>query len=521
MRKSYLILLLVSLIFLLLGSSIAQTPQYGGVLRRSLVNDPPTLDPAMITDTASDEVARQIFDGLVEYDPNGKVVGSIAKRWSISKDGTVYTFYLHDNVYFHNGRNVTAEDFVYSIKRIMDPKTASPRASFAEPIKDVVAKDKYTLVITLKKPFAPFLSTLTYSCFWVVPKEEVEKLGKDFATKPVGTGAFIFEDWKHDVKIRLKANPKYFRGRPYVDAIEWMIIPDENVDFMNFEKGQIDITGIPDPEWDRVSNDPKYKPYILEKEIVGIYYLGFNVQKKPFDNKYLRQAITRVINKEGIVKVIRRGRAKVAYTILPPSMPGFSQENYNWAKEKFSYNVEEAKKLLAKAGYPNGKGLPEIVIYYNTSVAHKRIMEAIQADLQKIGIKAKLQNYDWAVYLDLLDKGELPVFRLGWVADYIDPDNFLWVLFNSSNWGPEGNHSFYKNPKVDEYTNKARLETLWSVRAKYYSIAERIILEDCPIVPIYYYVSQVIYQPWVHGLYLDPLTGLSGVRYRAVWLSKK
>jgi len=148
-------------------------------------------------------------------------------------------------------------------------------------------------------------------------------------------------------------------------------------------------------------------------------------------------------------------------------------------------------------------------------------MEAIQADLEKIGIKAKLQNYDWAVYLDLLDKGELPVYRLGWVADYIDPDNFLWVLFNSANFGPEGNHSFYKNNKVDEYTNKARIETLWSVRAKYYEMAERIILEDCPIVPIYYYISQIIHQPWVNGLYLDPLTGISGVRYRVVWLSKK
>ncbi|PMQ02300.1 MAG: peptide ABC transporter substrate-binding protein [Dictyoglomus sp. NZ13-RE01] len=520
MKRISILLLLVFLITLF-GSSLAQTPQYGGVLRRSLVNDPPTLDPAMITDTASDEVARQIFDGLVEYDPNGKVVPVIAKSWSISNDGLKYTFYLRDDVYFHNGRKVTAEDFVYSIKRVMDPKTASPRANFTDPIKDVVAKSKYILEITLKEPFAPFLSTLTYSCFWVVPKEEVEKLGKDFATKPVGTGAYIFDEWKHDVKIRVKANLKYFRGRPYTDAIEWAIIPDENVDFMNFEKGNLDITGVPDPEWDRVSNDPKYKPYILSKPILGIYYLGFNVKQKPFDNKYLRWAIARAIDKDSIVKVIRRNRAEVAYTILPPSMPGFSKDLYNWAKENFSYNVEEAKKLLEKAGYPGGKGLPEVVIYYNSSKAHQRIMEAIQANLLAIGINAKIQNYDWAVYLDLLDKGKLPVYRLGWVADYIDPDNFLWVLFNSANFGEGGNHSFYENPKVDELTNKARKVSSWNLRVKYYNEAERIILEDMPIVPIYYYVSQPIYQPWVHGLYVDPLTGLSGVRYRVVWLSKK
>ncbi|MGB9856710.1 MAG: ABC transporter substrate-binding protein [Dictyoglomaceae bacterium] len=521
MKRLTIVLLLAFLITLLTGSSLAQTPQYGGVLRRSLINDPPTLDPAMITDTASDEVARQIFDGLVEYNPDGEVVPAIAKSWSISKDGLTYTFYLRDNVYFHNGRKVTAEDFVYSIKRVMDPKTASPRANFTEPIKSVRAKSKYILEITLKEPFAPFLSTLTYSCFWVVPKEEVERLGKDFAVKPVGTGAYIFDEWKHDVKIRVKANLKYFRGRPYTDAIEWAIIPDEQVDFLNFEKGLLDITGIPDPEWDRVSNDPKYKPYILSKPIIGFYYLGFNVQKKPLDNKYLRWAIARAIDKESIVKVIRRGRAEVAYTILPPSMPGFSKELYNWAKENFSYNPAEAKNLLEKAGYPGGKGLPEITIYYNTSKAHQRIMEAIQANLAEIGIKAKLQNYDWAVYLDLLDKGELPVYRLGWVADYIDPDNFLWVLFNSKNFGEAGNHSFYKNPKVDELTDKARKFSNWKLRVKYYNEAEKLILEDMPVVPIYYYVSQPIYQPWVHGLYVDPLTGLSGVRYRVVWLSKK
>jgi len=515
MKRFLGVLLVLSLLVALFQPiGMGATKKYGGVLRTAVTSDPPTLDPAQITDTTSDMVARQIFDGLVDYDENLKIVPVIAKNWSISKDGKVYTFNLRQGVKFHNGREVTAEDFVYSWKRVMDPATKSKRANFMEDIAKVEAPSKYVFRVTLKEPRGYFLQMLPYSCFWVVPKEEVEKLGPDFGSKPVGSGPFKFVSWTHDDKVILEANKDYFAGRPYVDRLEIRIIPDETVAIMEFEKGNLDwYENVPPSELDRLKSDPKWKDNIIEKPELGTYYIGMNCQKPPLNNKLVRKAISYAINREQIVKVIMRDSVMIATGILPPGIPGYSK------RPPIPYDPEKAKRLLKQAGYPDGKGLPTLELAFNKSATHQRICEAIQSDLKKVGINVELVQMDWAQYLEKVDRGETQLFRLGWIADYPDADNFLWVLFNSKNWGPGGNGAYYKNPTVDELTDKAKIMVPGAARNSLYKRAEAIILDDAPWAPIYFYISRAIKQPYVMDFDFSGM-GPFTAKLEKVWLDK-
>jgi len=506
------VILLALTIFPLYGMSA--TPKYGGIIRTAVMSDPPTLDPAHITDTTSDMVARQIFDGLVDYDENLKIVPVIAKNWTISKDGKVYTFNLRQGVKFHNGREVTAEDFKYSWERVMNPATKSERANFMEDIAKVEAPSKYVFKVTLKEPRGYFLQMLPYSCFWVVPKEEVEKSGADFGNKPVGSGPFKFVSWTHDDKVVLEANKDYFAGRPYADGVEIRIIPDETVIIMELEKGNLEwYENIPPSEFTRLSEDPKWKDNIISKPELGTYYIGMNCQKPPLNNKLVRQAINYAINREQIIKTIMRGMVQPATGILPPGIPGYSK------RAPIPYDPERAKRLLKQAGYPDGKGLPTLELAFNKNATHQRIVEAIQADLKKVGINVEPMQMDWAQYLEKVDRGETQLFRLGWIADYPDADNFLWVLFNSKNWGPPGNGAYYKNAKVDELTDRAKTMVQSAARNSLYKQAESIILEDAPWAPIYFYTSWAIKQPYVEGFTFSGM-GPFTVALEKVWLNK-
>ncbi|AZR73715.1 peptide ABC transporter substrate-binding protein [Anoxybacter fermentans] len=505
---------------------VQKQDKYGGTFKGRLAADPPTLDPAYITDTTSSQVANNIFDGLVQYDENLNVVGAIAKDWDISDDGLVWKFYLRKGVKFHNGREVKAEDVEYSFTRLLDPKTKSPRAWLFDNVKGAKAFqngeadrvegfkviDDYTFQITLEEPFTPFLSVLAMTNASIVPKEEVEKYGEDFTSHPVGTGAFKFVEWMHDDHVTLEAFEDYFEGRPYLDKIVFRIIPEDSSAFAEYEQGNIyDLTTIPDGQIERVLNSDEFKDELIKKPQLGVYYIGLNTTKPPLNNKKVRQAINHAINKELIAEVLRHGTVIPAKGILPPGMPG-----YNKDLKALEYNVEKAKKLLAEAGYPNG--IPgEIELAYNTSKGHQMIAEAVQSDLKKIGINVKLVNMDWGAYITKVDNGDTQMFRLGWIGDYPDPDNFLYVLLHSSNAGPGGNGSFYSNPEFDRLTEKARGMKPGPERIKLYQQAEQIAVNDAPWVPIYYYTNLILRKPFVHGYMVTPLGVMP---LKTVWLSE-
>ena len=499
----------------------------GGTFRGRLGSNPPDLDPAHSTDTTSSRVVRNVFDGLVKYNKNLEVTPAIAKSWESSEDGTEWIFHLRKGVKFHNGREVKASDVVYSFSRLLDPETKSERAWLfedvvgaeefqdgkADSVKGLKAIDEYTVKINLEEPFAPFLSMLCMENAAIVPKEVVKKHGEQFGQHPVGTGPFEFKSWKQDSKLILEKNEDYYEeNRPYLDKVVYRIIVEGTSAFPEYEQGniyQLD-SNIPDGQMETVM-DPngKFANQYRQVDRLGTYYLAINNQKEPFDNKKVRKAMNYAVNKEIISKVVRNGTVNPAYSILPPGMPGHDSE-----LEGYPHNIEKAKELLKEAGYPDG--LPgEYKVIYNTSKQHQRNLEAVQRNLKQIGINVKLVNMDWGTVLSKADQGDFTLMRMGWIADYPDPDNFLHVLFHSKNAGAGGNYAFYKNKEIDKKLVKARQMDRGQERIDLYQEIEAEIMDDAPLLPIYYYSTPVLVQPFVHNYVF---TGQTPLPLTNVWV---
>ncbi|MBF0499599.1 MAG: ABC transporter substrate-binding protein [Candidatus Riflebacteria bacterium] len=513
----------------------SKVPVYGGTFRRAFPSPVITLDPRAIGDSFSHEVARQIFDGLVEFDPEARVVPAIAESWKVSSDRLTYTIKLRNDIRFHatfgaegrptnnGGRLLTAEDVSYSFHRLLDPKTKMPRGKLFLVIKgseayaagsapnisgiQVLASD--SIAISLEKPFAPFLSLLALPNAFIVPREDAER--PNFGTDPVGTGPFISSGKQGDTLI-LKANQNYFRGRPYLDRLEFPFIKEEKDSFAMFKRGELMETNVPDPEYKNVKSDPLLAPLFQETSRWGTYYLGMNVTKPPFDNVKVRQAINFAIDRETIVKLILNDRARIAKGVLPPGITAF-----NPALRGYSYDPERAKKLLAEAGYPDGKGFPEITLQFNRDPSHERSSEFILANLRDIGITCILKEVEFPEHFKSVENGEVSFFRMGWTVDYPDPDNFLYTLFHSKNIGREGNFARYSNPKVDELVERARFEIDPKDRIPLYQRAEQMIVDDAPWVFIYHYTTHVLPQANVRGLHITTM-GAQFILYRQIWL---
>jgi peptide/nickel transport system substrate-binding protein/oligopeptide transport system substrate-binding protein len=438
----------------------------GGTYRYTLgPSDPPSLDPVHITDTVSHAVASELFDGLVTFDHNLKIQPAIAKKWAISGDGRTYTFDLHPGVRFHNGRRVRAEDFRYSFERLLHPKTRSERTWILEKLKGarnfmagkaprvtgINIQGPLKLQVTLERPFAPFLALLAYPAASVVPQEAAERWGRRFSTHPMGTGPFRFREWFHDDRVVLEANPDYFQGSPYLDQIVFRVIPDEMARFQEFRAGNLEHTDIPTGFFQVIKEDPLLNGMLISQPSLGINAIQFNLEKPPFrGNRALRQAFNYSVDKEAIAKVILEGRVSPARSVLPPGMFAHNPE-----LQGYPHNKEKSRRLLATAGYARGRGLPPLTLYYNTGLVNRQIAEFVQGALRELEVTIELRELDWPAYLNLVDRGDAPLFRLGWLADYPDPENFLTVLFHSRNIGSKGNLSRYANPRVDALLDRA------------------------------------------------------------------
>jgi len=543
MKKIFLFSLLVIVLSVLPagGALAADAPEYGGIAKWHVVPNPPMLDPHMATDTTSARAYILMFDTLVTNSDDGqKILPWLAESWSVSPDSKVWTFKLRKGVHFHKeteggkptangGREVTAEDWKWSFERMIRDK--SPRAYFIDMIegyqemadgkarewKGVKAVDKYTLQFTLREPFAPFISVLAYQALCVVPKEDVMKHGKDFKFHPVGTGAFTFESWKQDQKVTLNRNPNYWRkdaeGRqlPYLDGFEIVVIPESTVAWEEFKKGNINfINDVPERQV-KEARELLGDNFLFAPQ-PGIYYFGFNMTKEPFkNNKKLRQAMNYAIDRERMNDLVMEGLFMPAAGVLPPSMPGFNKN-----LKGYDYNPEKAKQLLAEAGYPNGL---EVTMQVNQSARNKAVAEAAQAQLAEIGVKMNIKIVDWGVHLDMLDRGECEMYRMGWVVDYLDPDNFLYVNLNSKNLGIKGNYSNYKNDEVDKLLNEARVISDQKKRIEMYQKAEEIIVDDAPWLFLFYYGEWIATQKYVRNAVL-PAFGAYSMRMDDIWFSK-
>lgn len=521
------ILLLLALALALTLPTAALGQKRGGTLRAAFNSDPPTLDPAQATDTTSSAVIRQIFDTLVELDATLKPVPALALRWSVSKEQTVYTFALRRGVSFHHGREMRAADVKFSFERAargkrpwVFEKIVGAKAFLrgqASEISGIRLPDDLTVEITLERPFAPFLSLIAYDAASIVPREEAGRLGVEFASRPVGTGAFRFVSWRRDDQVVLEAFGGHFRGAPYLDRVVFRIIPAEITRFHEYKTGHIEWSDIPTGHCRAVQQDAALKGEVAIWPILGTHAVRFNVELSPFSDRRLRLAVAHAIVPQTIVGGLLEGCVTEGKGILPPAMPGF-----NPAVAGPRVDRAGARRLLTEAGFPGGRGLGPVTFHYNTSDLNQRIAELLQSQLKEIGITLELRRLDWAAHIKLVDEGRAPFFRQGWIADYPDPENFLTVLFHSRNVGAAGNTSRYRNPALDRLLDEADGMAPGPARFKRYQEAEQMVLDDAAWVSLYHYSSRALIKPYVKGLERSPLSSAPEflAPLRKVWLDK-
>jgi len=504
----------------------------GPVLRVRLSTDPPSIDPAHGTDTASGFLQAAIFEPLVKFHPTTmELIPGAAESWEISEDGTTYTFHLRQGAKFHNGRKVTAADFRYSFERLVDPATKAERAwvvdkisgskEFAAGTTDRIAgietPDPSTVILRTDEPLSIFLPQLAMHNAGVVPREEVEKWGEEFSSHPVGSGPFKFVSWKHDSEVWVEAFEDYHGGKPRIPYVQFRILPDDTVAYLEYRTGGLDLVN-PLPTGQLRAIQKEFPGQVDIRTILGTYFMSFNLEHEPFKgNKKLRQAFNYAIDKRKICTDLTEGRCAPARGILPLDLPGFNPEI-----KGYPYDLDKAKQLLAEAGYPNGEGLAEITLWYNTSQAHQTICEFIQAELAKIGVKIRLKNVEWAAYLKAAEAGEPSFFRLSWIADYPDPDTFLYSKLHSSMIEAQGidNESRYRNAQFDALLDKARTLTDFDERVPLYRKAELIAVEDAPWLFVYYYGEAILVKPRVRG-YVHAAQEYFMTPLASMWIDEK
>jgi len=513
-RKTLISLVLIACFMLtvvLAGCGGQQAGQTGG---KTLVfaqgSDPRGLDPALVDDGESANIMVNIYDNLVQYKPGStEVEPGLATEWTSSPDGKEWTFKLRQGVKFHDGTPFNAEAVKYSIDRQLPPNRTDdmPYASFTfGPVKEVQVVDEYTVKIILNEPYAPFLANIAMCLAApIVSKAAVEKYGADFNKHPVGTGPFKFVKWDIGQQIVLEANPDYWGGKPKLDKVVYKFVKENSVRASELMTGSVQVmTGV----------DPNDVKKLEEKGLtvsknpgMNINYMGFYVDKEPFNNPKIRQALSMAINRENLVKFLYQGFAQLANGPLPSFMPG-----YDKTLQPYPYDPEGAKKLLAEAG---AKDLSfEFITYSNTRpynpVGGEKLAAAVQADLLKIGVKTTIKAYPWKEYKDALAKEEGDAFFYGWNGDNGDPDNFLGLL-ETKEIRSTLNSAHYSNPKVDELLVKGRQAQDPAERNKIYSEMQHIAVKDAPWVFISHGLSMAAYSPKVKGFELHP-TGVCFLR---------
>ena len=480
----------------------AEEGKQGGSIIVTYKDDIVTLDPAIGYDWVNWSIIKSLFARLMDYKAGtAELTPSLADSYEISKDGLTYTFKLRKGVKFHNGREVVAQDVKYSIERTTNPKTESPGAGFydsiagmeafkkgkAKDVKGIAVVDPATVKFTLTRPDATFLHVLALNFSSVVPKEAVDKAGKDFGKKVVGSGAFMLADWKLGQELVLKRNPDYFvPGVPKLDQITFQVGLEPMTAILKLEKGEADFAGdgIPPAKFLQICNDPKYKDLIVEGGQLQTGYVTLNVQMKPLDKVEVRQAINMAIDKNRIVKIINN-RAVPANQPLPPTMPGYDKEY-----KGYPFDPEKAKELLKQAGLE--KGFETTLYVYNVD-PNPRIAQAIQEDLSKVGIKVKLKNLAQANVIAAGGKPKTaPMVWSGgmaWIADFPDPSNFYGPILGCAGATNGGwNWSWYCNKELDERATKADSMSdpaKAAERAQLWKTIFTDIMKDAPWVPIF------------------------------------
>ncbi|MDO7170651.1 ABC transporter substrate-binding protein [Mariniflexile sp. AS56] len=462
-----------------------------------------SLDPAFSKDIADIWATNQLFNGLVQMDENLNVQPCIAKNWMLSEDALTYSFSLRNDVYFHKDilfgtdstRTVTASDFEYSLKRLLDPLVASPGSWVLAKVDTFKAVNDTLFQIKLKQAFPAFLGLLTMKYCSVVPKEIIEHYGSDFRSHPIGTGPFKFKRWEENIKLVFRKNNHYFevdeKGKPlpYLEAVSITFLPDKQSEFLQFAQGNIDfVSGL----------DASYKDEILtaDGQLRATYSKDVNMIRGPYLNteylafymdsdvteiqsELIRKAVNYGFDRKKMMIYLRNGVGIPANGgFIPKGLPGYNESI------GFTFQPEKAKELINQFKIETGNKNPEISI--TTTSNYLSFCEYIQRELQKIGLVVQVDVIPAATLKDAKANGKLNLFRASWVADYPDAENYL-SLFYSKNFAPNGpNYTHFKSEVFDTWYEKAFTETNTTARQRLYTRMDSLVMKKAPIVPLFY-----------------------------------
>lgn len=502
-----------------------------GILLQGIGADPADLDPQITTGLTEGRILSALFEGLVIPDPETlEPQPGVARDWRISADRKRFTFYLRPEARWSDGMPLTAHDFVFAYRRILHPALGAEYAKLLFPIRGargfnsgthddpasiaVYAEDPHTLGIELDNPTPHFLQMLFHSAYYPVPAHVIRKFDAVYTrgthwTRPgnlVGNGAFVLTAWNIHEQVSVRANPNYWDAASVrLNGIDFIPIGNANTEERAFRSGQLHLTdSLPLAKRDYYRRNDS--PYLQLEPWLGVYYYLVNTTRPPFDDVRVRQAFNLSLDREALVETITRGGEAPAHHFTPPGLGDYQPPQI------ISRDDELARQLLAEAGYPGGEGFPTVELLYNTSEFHRPIAEALQQMWrQNLGVRVQLVNQSWSVYLATRRARDYTLARAGWIGDYLDVSTFIDMWTADSGL----NHSGWENAGFDDLVAAAAAEPDPARRLQLYREAESILLNEAPVIPLYFYNRIFLKRPEVRGISGNVLDTHV---YKHVWL---
>ncbi len=514
-------ILLLSILVLSAGCTKRETPvetaTREGILLLGNLSEPKDLDPHVVTGISAYNVIAALLEGLVAEDPNDPNLAPVpgaAQSWEISDDRTVYTFHLRADAKWSNGDPVTADDFVFSYRRILSPTMGSPYAYMLHVLKNgkaynegsltdftqvgAAALDSLTLQLTLEAPVPSFLSQLVHWSWYpvhpatILAHGKIDEMGTQW-TRPgsfVGNGPFTLKSWRQNQMIEVAKNPHYWdAAKVRLNGIRFFPIGDHTIEERSFRAGQLHVTGTVPLERVQYYREKHPERLRIDPYLRSYYYL-LNVNKPPLDDVRVRKALALAIDRELLATSVTRSGETPAHSFTPPHIGGYDPPR------RFETDIETARKLLSDAGYPNGKGFPKLTLLFHTSDLHTRIAEVIQQLWkQNLGIYIELENVEWKVYQSRREHRQYDIARAEWVADFVAPATFLDVWQT----GGGNNHAGWSSAEYDRLLREASTTSDETRRMELLQQAESILLDDAPIIPLLFLPSKSLVHPAVKG----------------------
>jgi oligopeptide transport system substrate-binding protein len=492
--------LLLPLLFTLL-CACSNSPQSGDKLGADTLirlsdSDARGLDPQIVSDLASIRIAADLFEGLTRFTADGAAEPGLASNWSINDDGKIWTFRLRDGLRFSDGTAINARVFSSAFARINDKDSGSPHGSLFGVIQAVEAPDPQTVIIKLKNPFPELPALLAHPAMAALPFHRITAVGDKWTSdRPlISSGAYRLIDWKLNQQLRLEANPRWHSGRPVTAKLIWRPMDNMNASMRLVLAGGAHI-GSDYPPARHHWLKSEYRELVHSYPYLGTYYFAFNTRKPPFNDARVRQALSMAIDRDWLAKKMVDAGNEPAWGLLPKSLSGGKAYKPDWAGWYPPKRMMQARRLLQEAGYGPKKPL-RFEIRFNSSTEHRRAAVAMATMWRELGVEAKLLNSEASLHFDSLKRADFQFARSGWIADLPAPENFLSV--HRSDTGVQ-NYSGYANPAYDKALDAALAEPNPSLRAALMRKAEAILMQDMPVIPLYYYSSRALVRPNVTG----------------------